>query len=299
MKRLQIAQVAHAVNAAYCASLGEKTVPWDEAGESQQASILAGVDMHTRNPDATPEQSHESWLAQKVAEGWTYGPQKDPIQKQHPFIRPYAELPAEQKAKDYLFRGVVHALLAIPEPAPVVVAPVAQVSAASIAAAAATKLATANAVKVRYTGKSEWADRLYGSGLSFIPQQVRAIPGTLAVRFLKHSDVFERVLEEAKAEEPSASTGQQEPADQAQQPNPEPEQPVDDTAELLAKGEAKKAEADKAENAVSDMIDTVNSMDKDALQSFAMEKFGQKVPKNLSVENMRARVGEFVRAYGV
>ena len=31
--------------------------------------------------------------------------------KEHPCFVPYEELPTEQKAKDFLFRGVVHALV--------------------------------------------------------------------------------------------------------------------------------------------------------------------------------------------
>ena len=71
--------------------------------------------MHLANPDATPEQSHESWLEQKIADGWVYGAVKDPDAKTHPCCVPYEELPVEQKAKDYLFRAVVHALKDIPD----------------------------------------------------------------------------------------------------------------------------------------------------------------------------------------
>lgn len=62
------------------------------------------------NPDATPENSHESWLAQKTAEGWKYGEVKDAEKKEHPCYIPYAELPAAQKAKDYIFRQTIHSL---------------------------------------------------------------------------------------------------------------------------------------------------------------------------------------------
>ena len=66
--------------------------------------------MHLANPDATPEDSHASWLAQKAADGWTYGRVKDPDAKRHPCMVPYNQLPAEQRAKDYLFKGVVAAM---------------------------------------------------------------------------------------------------------------------------------------------------------------------------------------------
>jgi hypothetical protein len=71
---------------------------------------MTGVKLHLENPSATPENSHESWLAEKAAAGWKFGPKKDPEKKEHPCFRPYAELPADQKAKDYLFRAVVHSL---------------------------------------------------------------------------------------------------------------------------------------------------------------------------------------------
>jgi hypothetical protein len=85
MKVLVIAKVAHAINAAFCLSLGDDSQPtWDDAPEWQQKSAIAGVEMHLAKPDATPEQSHESWLAQKVADGWVYGEVKDAEKKTHP-----------------------------------------------------------------------------------------------------------------------------------------------------------------------------------------------------------------------
>jgi hypothetical protein len=60
--------------------------------------------------DFGPEASHISWMTQKVADGWKYGEVKDAEAKTHPCIRPFAELPREQQAKDFIFRAVVHAL---------------------------------------------------------------------------------------------------------------------------------------------------------------------------------------------
>lgn len=106
-----IARVAHEVNAAYCRSIGDTSQPsWDEAPEWQRASAGAGVQFHLDNPDAGPTGSHESWLKEKTEAGWKYGPVKDPEKKEHPCFVPYAELPREQQAKDFLFTAVVHAL---------------------------------------------------------------------------------------------------------------------------------------------------------------------------------------------
>lgn len=108
---LSIARVAHEINRAYCLSLGDYTQPvWEEAPNWQRDSACKGVQAHLDNPDLTPEQSHELWMKQKVAEGWVFGVVKDGNAKTHPCIRPYSELPPEQRAKDYLFRGTVHAI---------------------------------------------------------------------------------------------------------------------------------------------------------------------------------------------
>lgn len=46
----------------------------------------------------------------RLDEGWKYGPIKDADKKEHPCMVPFADLPAAQQAKDYIFRAVVHAL---------------------------------------------------------------------------------------------------------------------------------------------------------------------------------------------
>lgn len=107
----QIARVAHEANRAYCQALGDNSQPaWEDAPQWQRDSAMLGVKLHTENPNAGAQASHESWMAQKLAEGWEYGPTKDPEAKRHPCIVPFDALPVEQQAKDYLFRGVVRAL---------------------------------------------------------------------------------------------------------------------------------------------------------------------------------------------
>jgi hypothetical protein len=111
MEPLAIAKVCHEVNRAYCEAFGDHSQPaWEEAPSWQRDSALLGVKLHTEHPESGPEQSHESWLAQKVAEGWVYGPVKDPAKKEHPCMVPFNELPTHQQAKDFIFRAVVHAL---------------------------------------------------------------------------------------------------------------------------------------------------------------------------------------------
>ena len=107
----EIARVAHEVNRAYCAALGDTSqLPWNDAPQWQRDSAVLGVKLHTGQPNASAAASHESWMAQKVADGWVFGPEKRPDLKQHPCIVPFDALPREQQAKDFIFRGVVHAL---------------------------------------------------------------------------------------------------------------------------------------------------------------------------------------------
>lgn len=101
------ARAAHEVNRAYCHALGDESQPqWYEAPDWQKDSARAGARMHIES-DVSPEDSHAAWMAQKLGEGWKYGPVKDPDKKEHPCMVPFAELPPEQRAKDHLFRAVV------------------------------------------------------------------------------------------------------------------------------------------------------------------------------------------------
>ena len=270
---IAIAKVAHEINRAYCAALGDETqVAWEDAPEWQRASAIAGVEMHLINPDATPEQSHESWLAQKLADGWEYGEVKDVQKKQHPCCVPYDQLPPEQKAKDYLFRATVHQCKALIDAQPVKV-----VEKDAKPAALAGIL-----VPVKYIGpRAEWYDRLYGTGLMFSSGQTRNLPTDIARQLLRHGDLFE------KADQPPFETadGEAVTAD-------------DDTARLLEQG--KQAEDAKHEQQVSiqDLYDQIDQMDKSSLESFASTKYRIDLDKRKSVDSLRAQVKQLVDQFG-
>lgn len=105
----EIARLCHEVNRVYCENTGDYTQPhWPDAPEWQKESARSGVRFHLNNHDASPSASHDNWLKDKEADGWKYGPVKDPEKKEHPCFVPYDQLPPEQRMKDYLFRAVVH-----------------------------------------------------------------------------------------------------------------------------------------------------------------------------------------------
>lgn len=108
----KIAKVCHEVNRAYCESIGDGSQPtWEGAPEWQKLSSCSGVQLQLDNPDLTPEQRHESWFAEKSADGWLWGEVKDTVAKLNPCCVPYSELPVAQQTKDYLFSAVVRSML--------------------------------------------------------------------------------------------------------------------------------------------------------------------------------------------
>lgn len=108
-----IARVCHEANRAWQQATGDPVVspPWDEAPESQRESARGGVQEALRGAD--PEQLHLAWCAQRWADGWVFGPVKDERRRTHPCLVPYAELPAEQRAKDGLFLAIVGVLAGV------------------------------------------------------------------------------------------------------------------------------------------------------------------------------------------
>ena len=43
---------------------------------------------------------HEVWAAGRMAEGWTWGPERDDALKRHPCLVPYEELPESERDYD-------------------------------------------------------------------------------------------------------------------------------------------------------------------------------------------------------
>lgn len=108
------AQTAHEVNRAYCESIGDHSQPaWADAPEWQQQSARAGVRAIAEGKVGKAEDSHQSWLDHKLADGWKYGPVKDPEKKEHPCMVPYDQLPPEQRVKDALYFAVVTNVLGL------------------------------------------------------------------------------------------------------------------------------------------------------------------------------------------
>jgi hypothetical protein len=46
------------------------------------------------------EHNHDVWARQRLADGWTWGPQRDDACKKHPCLVPYADLSEGEKQYD-------------------------------------------------------------------------------------------------------------------------------------------------------------------------------------------------------
>ncbi|MFV3090160.1 RyR domain-containing protein [Pseudomonas sp. GW6] len=283
MKSIVIATIAHAINSAYCLAIGDQVAPpFAECPEDMQQGILMGVQLHIDNPETTPEQSHESWLADKLAKGWVHGEVKDIEAKTHPCCRPYAELPESQKVKDYLFRATVHALKDIPdaegddqviELQALLADAQAKYAAALLAGASSGAPVLDSGVPVQYIGaRDTFTDRLYGSGLMFTKEQVRSVPGELARRLLKHRDTFALFKGEA-------------PAD-------------DDTKRVIEQNEQQQKEHQRKEEDLAALHREVdNFADFTSLAAFAKDRYGLNLVKQRGLEKGRqelhARIDQF------
>lgn len=50
--------------------------------------------------EAIAENAHEVWAVERVAQGWSYGPQRDDSKKENPCMVPYSQLPDSEKRFD-------------------------------------------------------------------------------------------------------------------------------------------------------------------------------------------------------
>lgn len=77
--------------------VAEETVyepqPIDTTGIELPQELLALRELLARN-------SHDIWAQQRIADGWTYGPERDDVKKEHPDLVPYPDLPESEKDYD-------------------------------------------------------------------------------------------------------------------------------------------------------------------------------------------------------
>lgn len=220
MNNKQIAQVCHEVNRAYCLVIGDDTkVPWKDTPEAKKALILKGVEFHLTAEKTPPEESHQAWMDQMMADGWVLGEEKDEEKKTDPRLVPYDELPLEQKVKDHLFAAVVEVIMCMPKPEPIIVEKEVIVE------------KEAGKIPVRYIGKRpQYTDGAYQTGITWLKGETKMVPEKEAYLLLMHRDQYEMgELEEADT-----------PVVKGKDPEDDKEEEEDTTRDLITQMDKKK-----------------------------------------------------------
>jgi hypothetical protein len=72
----------------------------------------ASFDFNEEQITTLADMEHDRWARDKEAQGWKWGPQRDNVNKLHPLLVPYDELPVSQQEVDRGFVRVIPSLLA-------------------------------------------------------------------------------------------------------------------------------------------------------------------------------------------
>ena len=121
-------------------------------------------------------------------------------------------------------------------------------------------------VAVKYEGpRAAYREGTYGSGLMWTKGETKLVPAALAEKLLRHAPVYV-------------------PGDKKAAPK---------HAEVIAEP-AKKDEDDTQE-----VRDSFNTMDKDALETYARTHFRVELDKRKSLQSLRGQVTQLVDQYGI
>lgn len=120
-------------------------------------------------------------------------------------------------------------------------------------------------MQIKYVGKRpRYADGIYGTG-EWEQGQTKPVPAATAALMLRHRDQYQ------ESEEPSFNT-----------------------CGAVFEMEYTPEDADMDQ----DFRDLINTMNKEQLAQFALEKFQAKLPRNMRLENARSKVIGLLDQYG-
>jgi hypothetical protein len=99
----QIARMCHQTNKAWCELNGDNSQKSGTKHNNGKETAIKGVEFKLDNPDAGHDAQHNAWMADKIADGWVYGEEKDEMLKTHHCIVAFEKLPEfQQKKMHYL-----------------------------------------------------------------------------------------------------------------------------------------------------------------------------------------------------
>jgi len=80
--------------------LPEMAMPQNYVPKPVDTSLVALPEGVAELTEQLAKNNHEVWSQTRMAQGWTYGPNRDDAKKQHPCLVPYVELPETEKKYD-------------------------------------------------------------------------------------------------------------------------------------------------------------------------------------------------------
>jgi len=102
------ARLVVAANRVYCNGIEDVIPPdWDDMSPFVKKAMIDAVRARLSDITMPLSVNHDSWMAARLADGWTLGEKKNEEKKIHPNLIPYAELPRQQRIKDLMFVTVV------------------------------------------------------------------------------------------------------------------------------------------------------------------------------------------------
>jgi hypothetical protein len=271
LKLSTITLLTYALCASCTIALGEPTpTDWNKLTDDDRQAYTNNVSAVIANPTIGPAAQHDKWLAEKQAEGWVYGENKDDEAKTHPLIVPFEELPVEVRIKDQLFHSTVLQLSGVDIEL--------EDNQTADKAEKPSKAGSSNApgvpegfTPIRYIGKrDEYVENAYGTKIKFNQGETELVPSDKAILLLRHPDQYERG--DVKAAK-------------------KPQTPVN----------AKTDDKDKdTEDQLQEARDLVANMDVAALKEYALTNFsGHKLHPNIGVDKARIQVTQLIDQFGI
>lgn len=96
-----IAELVHFVNNKICELNKEQTISWEDLPEYMKDGLILAIKL-----DQSPRDGHETWMKNRLENGWKLGPEKDIEKRISPCLVPYDELPYQQRIKDSVRKGI-------------------------------------------------------------------------------------------------------------------------------------------------------------------------------------------------
>lgn len=97
-----LAEEIYGVINSYKKAINEQMPDWGRASKEVHASYYYAV-LYDLAYNPNPESQHNQWMKYKIADGWSYGKEKNEKLKTHPDLVSYTKLPEKEKFKDTLF----------------------------------------------------------------------------------------------------------------------------------------------------------------------------------------------------